>query len=187
MDAVLAALRSGAPVVIPTDTVYGLAADPRVQGATQKLFHLKGRATEKALPILGDSLDRLRDVALFDRRAEQLAERFWPGPLTLVLHRQSGCDWDLGGTDRSTVAVRVPAHPLTLDLLAISGPLAVTSANTSGAPPALTADLAVAAFEEPVTALDGGPAAQGLASTVLSLLNEPTILRVGALPAGELL
>ncbi len=187
LDAVLAALGAGAPVIIPTDTVYGLAADPRIEGATEKLFSLKGRPGDKALPVLGASLEALREVALFDDRAQEVAERFWPGPLTLVLRREEGLEWDLGGAGDSTVAVRIPAHPLTLDLLRITGPLAVTSANPSGAPPAVTAEMAVATFGKGIPILEGGRAKEGLASTVLSLVDEPRIIRSGAVPAEDLL
>lgn len=182
----LEALKSGAPIIIPTDTVYGLAADPRVEGATQVVFDLKKRVRDKALPVLGDSIESLSEVAVFDQHAEGLAERFWPGPLTLVLPRRTGCSWDLGGTGETSVAVRVPDHSLTRALLKKSGALATTSANLSGHPATTDARAAAEAFGGSIGVLDGGPAARGRESTVLSLLGEPRLLRVGSLSADEL-
>lgn len=183
---ILAALRAGEPVVIPTDTVYGVAVDPSIEGATERLFALKGRPPDKALPVLGASIESLRLVAQFDRRAESLAERFWPGALTLVLPRADGFEWPLGGKGDATVGVRIPDHAVALELLESYGPLAVTSANRSGEPPATTADETRRAFENRVQVLDGGPCTGGAASTVLSLVGEPHILRAGALTPAEL-
>ena len=182
----ISALSSGDPVIIPTDTVYGVAADPRVEGATDRLFALKGRPPEKALPILGGSIETLRSVAVFDERAEDLARRFWPGPLTLVLSRTDDCRWRLGGDDETTVAVRIPDHPLALELLRSYGALAVSSANRTGEPPATTAQMAQKAFDTPPVALDGGSCQGGTASTVLSLVGEPRILRAGDLSLEDL-
>ncbi len=178
------ALDAGEVVVIPTDTVYGLAARLDRPDAIQGIFELKGRNEAKALPVLGANRAAFDLVARFDTRAEDLAARFWPGPLTLVLPRAEAFEIDLGG-DGAGVAVRVPEHAATRELLAGSGPLAVTSANRSGEEPAQSYEDALAVFPD-IPSLDGG-AGTGRSSAVLSLLAEPKVLREGAIPASELL
>lgn len=179
---IAAALSEGAVAIIPTDTVYGVGALP--EGA-RAVFELKKRPVAKALPVLGAGVDDLRRVADLDEIALALAAAAWPGPLTLVLPRAGGFTADLGGTDPGTVAVRVPNHPLALEVLRLTGPLAVTSANISGEAPATTC----AAAEElwPGTpCLDGG-ACDGRPSTVVSVVGEPKVLREGELPASRVL
>ena len=136
--------------------------------------------------MLGADTDALRPIAVFDDEADALAERYWPGPLTLVLRRAPGFDADLGGDERSTVAVRVPARPVTLEVLRLTGPLAVTSANRSGDEPAATAAEARAAFGPNIPILDDGRVG-GEVSTVLSLTDGRRVLREGAVPARELI
>ena len=181
------ALARGELVVFPTDTVYGLAARPDDAAATQRLFAVKGRSHDLPLPILAGSLAAAHVVAQFDERAELLAAA-WPGPITLVLPRAADTlGWSLGGDGR-TVAVRIPKHPLALALLARSGPLAVTSANRSGAPPLEDAEALAAVFDEEVAVYlcQDGPLA-GAASTVVDLMAaEPRILRTGALSAADI-
>jgi L-threonylcarbamoyladenylate synthase len=173
-------LAAGEACVIPTDTVYGVAASV---AAANQLFELKGRPREKALPVLGSDPLSLEGVVLFDDRAHHLARRFWPGALTIVLPRAPGFDADLGG-DGTTIAVRVPAHRIALELLRLSGPLAVTSANRSGQAPATTA--ALAAEQLPgVHVLDGGRC-DGEPSTIVDLTTL-RVLREGALPAATVL
>ena len=184
-EEIAASLVAGRVAVLPTDTVYGIAAALDRPDAVRKIFELKGRPESKALPVLGSTVSSLRSVATFDADAEELAERYWPGPLTLVLKRSPAFDVDLGGDERATVAVRVPDRPVTLKVLRITGPLAVTSANRSGADPAANATEAFAAFDGSVPVLDDGPAG-GVISTVLSLIGERTVLREGAIPASEL-
>lgn len=187
MSEVIEALRSGGVVVIPTDTVYGLACLPRLGDAVQAIFELKGRPDDKPLPVLGDGIGALETVAVFDDRATELARRFWPGPLTLVLPRNASFTHDLGGDDMTTVAVRVPQNEVALELLSEAGPLATTSANRSGDPPATSAREAKEIFGDEVSAyVDGGPC-RGLPSTVLSLIGPPRVLREGALGADEVL
>lgn len=177
-----AALLAGSVAVVPTDTVYGVGARPEFAAA---IFALKNRSRDKALPVLGLDAEQLAGVAELDDRARALAERHWPGPLTLVVRRRPGFIADLGGTNPATVAVRVPAHPVALDLLRLTGPLAVTSANVSGEPPAH-------AFQEAcdlapdLVCVDGGTC-DGVPSTVLNLVGEPAILRQGAVDGRELL
>lgn len=191
-DAVLdaaAALRSGDLVVLPTDTVYGIAARPDRAEATARLFTAKGRPRDLELPVLVPDVATARTVARFDARAERLAARFWPGALTIVVPRAAASEgWDLGG-DPTTVGVRVPRHPLALAVLALAGPLAVTSANRSGEPTPADGDGVVAVFGEAVAVylLDAEPLA-GAASTVVDLAHgEARVLRAGAIDPDEVL
>lgn len=174
-----AALRAGGLAIVPTDTVYGLAALPETAAA---IFDVKRRPRDKALPVLGAATDQLGTVAILDERALALAARVWPGPLTVVVRRAPGFDADLGGSDDATVAVRVPDHPLALELLRSTGPLAVTSANVSGEPPATTAAAACSLAPDAVC-LDGGTC-DGAPSTVVKLVGDAQVLREGAL-AGD--
>src|SRR5688572_14121137 len=137
--------------------------------------------------MLGSDLESLTSVVQFDPRAVSLAGRFWPGPLTLVMRRAVGFDHDLGAGGSGSVAVRVPAFELTRRLLELTGPLAVTSANPSGAAPALTADDAKEMFgARAAFYLDGGRSPGGRASTVVSLVDEFSLLRPGPLDEDEL-
>jgi tRNA threonylcarbamoyl adenosine modification protein (Sua5/YciO/YrdC/YwlC family) len=184
--AVDAALRGGA-VVLPTDTVYGLATRPDDAAATARLFALKGRPKNLELPVLVPSAGAARAIAEFDERASALAVRFWAGPLTLVLPRTEGSrGWDLGG-DEETIGVRMPHHPSALAVLAQTGPLAVTSANLSGTPTPPTCEGVQDVFGDRVAVYlcDARPLV-GSASTVIDLAHgEPRFLRVGVLTPGE--
>jgi L-threonylcarbamoyladenylate synthase len=138
-DAAAAAL-SGGLVVIPTDTVYGVGTRPDDPAATRALFVVKGRPRDLGIPVLVASSAEAEEAAVLDDRARLLAARFWPGPLSLVLPRTDRSrGWDLGG-DATTIAVRIPRHPLALAVLSRTGPLAVTSANRSGEPTPATLD-----------------------------------------------
>jgi L-threonylcarbamoyladenylate synthase len=181
LDEAVAALETGSIVVVPTDTVYGIAGSPRMSRAIEAIYRAKGRLEDKPLPVLGASAVDLAAVVEFDERAQDLARRFWPGPLTLVLPRAQGFDADLGGTGAVGVGVRIPAFDLALALLERTGPLAVTSANKSGEPPATTAEEARRAVGDSVEVVMDGGKRDGVPSTVLSLVDEPTILRSGAL------
>ncbi len=179
-------LQRGAVVVVPTDTIYGLAALPENPDAVQWVFELKRRPDHKPLPILAATTYALEGIVEIDSAAAALAERFWPGPLTMVLPRAEGFDHDLGAGPSSTVAVRVPAHEVALSLLEHAGPLAVTSANLSGEPPATTVAEARAAFGDAIPVyLDGGTCSGG-ASTVVSFEDGLTILRPGPISEEEL-
>lgn len=184
----VAALRSGGLVVLPTDTVHGIAARPDDASATARLFEAKARPRELELPVLVPDVASAERIAVFDGRARALASRYWPGPLTLVLPRDPASrGWDLGG-DPETIGVRVPRHPLALAVLAISGPLAVTSANRSGEPTPADCGSIVEVFGDSVEVYlcDEGPLT-GEASTVLDLAHgEPRVLREGALSGEEL-
>jgi L-threonylcarbamoyladenylate synthase len=183
LDAALAALVEGELVVIPTDTVYGVAALLSLDEAVAALFVAKGRPGGKAIPILAGSLEDLEPIAELDERARRVGTELWPGPLTLVLPRRPGFGVDLGGTETETVAVRIPDHPVALELLERSGPLAVTSANRSGEPPATTLQAARAALGRSVAVYVEGGACPGTPSTVASLVGGIEILRSGRVGA----
>jgi tRNA threonylcarbamoyl adenosine modification protein (Sua5/YciO/YrdC/YwlC family) len=182
------ALRSGEVAVIPTDTVYGVAADAFDPAAVRKLLAAKGRGREMPPPVLVNSPSTVDALAVrIPDWARALFVEFWPGPLTVVLHQQASLQWDLGET-RGTVAVRVPDHPLTLEILGRTGPLAVSSANKTGHPAALDADAAEEMLGEDVSVIvDGGMVPGGEASTIIdATAAEPRLLRLGALPVEKI-
>lgn len=186
--AAVAALGRGELAVLPTDTVYGLAADAFTPSAVARLLAAKGRGRDMPVPVLVGSRGALD--AVVDRMPEpgsRLVEAFWPGALTLVARHTPHLSWDLGDT-RGTVAVRMPLHPLALDLLAASGPLAVSSANRSGQPPATTAGEAADQLGDAVAVyLDAGPAAAAVPSTIVDVTGaRPRVLRLGAVPLADL-
>ena len=187
LNEVASSLRAGGIAVVPTDTVYGVGCVPRLGDAVAKVFELKGRPTDKALAVLGDGVGALETIAEFDERAQRLARTFWPGPLTLVLPRVKGFTYDLGGVDDGSIAVRVPQHPVALELLGITGPLAVTSANLSGAAPATTVEEAREIFGDRVDRYVDGGLCRGVPSTVLALIGPPMVLREGTLERAALL
>jgi len=173
---------------VPTDTVYGLAAQPRLEPARRALFELKGRPEHLALPVLVPDLAGALELAAPGPAKDALAVlagRFWPGPLTVVvpLARAAGL---LVGGDGETVGLRCPGHALLLELLAATGPLAVTSANRHGEPPCTTTAQVRAVFAGALGAvLDGGPC-EGTPSSVVSLLGpEPELLRPGPVAVDE--
>ena len=176
------AVRGGEVVVLPTDTVYGVGVDAFSSEGVVAVLALKGRSREMPLPVLvpnPQTVDGLAtDVPAY---ARDLIAAFWPGPLTLVLHAQSSLMWDLGDTN-GTVALRMPRNDVTLALLSEVGPMAVTSANISGQPPAMTILDAAAQFGPAVRVyLDAGPSAGSQASTILDCTHQaPLILRAGA-------
>lgn len=180
-------VRAGRLVVLPTDTVYGVGADAFDPAAVAALLAAKGRGRHRPPPVLvGGHAELSRLAPDLPAGAAALAERFWPGGLTLVVRHAPGLSWDLGDAN-GTVGVRMPDHPVTLELLTVTGPLAVSSANLHGRPPADTATEAVGQLGGAVeTYLESGPSPVGIASTVLSLVGRPTILRAGAVPADRL-
>jgi tRNA threonylcarbamoyl adenosine modification protein (Sua5/YciO/YrdC/YwlC family) len=189
LEAAAEALGSGELVVLPTDTVYGVAGRPDLPGATGRIFEVKRRPPELTLPVLVAGTSDARRVASLGADAERLADRFWPGGLTLVLPRTEWSGpWDLGG-EGGTVGVRVPAHEVALELLARTGPLAATSANRSGHPtPSDCPGVRAALGDQVAVYLCAGSAASGVASTVVDLTaGEPRILREGAIPPDDVL
>lgn len=187
------ALRTGAVVAVPTDTVYGLAADPSQPRAVARLFSLKERPTAVALPVLVDGWDQVSAVAgRLDRAAEHLAERCWPGPLTLVVPRRRTFTADLGGPPgaRNTVGVRWPDHPVVRALCRELGPLVVTSANRHGVPPATRAGGVAVIFtgaEDLAVILDGGTCDRTPSTVVECRGPALRCLREGSIPWSDLL
>jgi len=177
-----AALGKGELAVIPTDTVYGLAADAFTPDAVTALLAAKGRGRQMPPPVLVGS--RRAAFALVEdvsSSASDLIDEFWPGGLTLVFRSSRSLVWDLGET-KGTVAVRMPLHAVALDLLKETGPLAVSSANFSGSPPAVTAADAESQLGDAVSVyLDGGPCPGEIASTIVDVTGPvPKLLRKGA-------
>lgn len=193
-----AAIRDGSLVVMPTDTVYGIGCDPYRASAVADLLGIKGRGKAMPPPVLAADVDQalaLADWTLVAEeqrgaaqlRAERLARAYWPGALTLIVPTSRPFGWDMQ-THGRTVAVRVPDEDLTRRLLDRTGPLAVTSANLTGRPPALTAEEARAYFGDRVRCyLDGGRAKVGEASTIINCMaNPPQVIRAGALDWEEI-
>jgi tRNA threonylcarbamoyl adenosine modification protein (Sua5/YciO/YrdC/YwlC family) len=183
VDAAVRAIQSGDLVVLPTDTVYGLAADAFSPMAVNLLLAAKGRGRDLPVPVLVGSwrtLDGLVDE--LGPLARAMVERFWPGPLTLVVRAAASLAWDLGET-RGTVAVRMPLQPVTLEILSQTGPLAVSSANRSGLPPAVEAEEAQRQLGDSVRVyLDAGPVGDPVPSTIVDLTGDHArVLRTGAL------
>ncbi len=182
------AVRAGELVVLPTDTVYGLGADAFDADAVRRLLEAKGRGREMPPPVLVGSAVTLNALASeVNDWTRTLVEHYWPGPLTVVVRQQASLQWDLGET-RGTVAVRMPHDPVALELLSRTGPLAVSSANTTGEPAATDADGAAAMLGDKVSViLDGGPTADDRPSTIVDCTgSQPRVLRVGAIPVAEL-
>lgn len=165
------ALGRGELIVVPTDTVYGVAADAFTPAAVQRLLDAKGRGRQSPPPVLIANTATLAALAAeVTEPVTKLAEAFWPGPLTIVMEANPSLSWDLGDTG-GTVALRIPDHPLTLELLRETGPLAVSSANRSGEPPARTAADAQDMLGQSVSVyLDAGATAgDGAASTIIDV------------------
>ena len=188
IPAAAAAVRRGEVVVLPTDTVYGIGCDAFDANAVASVLAAKGRGRDMPPPVLIPTARTAQGLATeVPDYAQRLMEKFWPGPLTLVLKAQTSLHWDLGETN-GTVALRVPDNAIALDLLADIGPMAVTSANTTGDPAARSVDEAVGMLGESVAVyLDGGAAAEGEASTIVDCTGEsPVTLRFGAITQDEI-
>jgi L-threonylcarbamoyladenylate synthase len=187
LDSAAAIIRSGGIVVVPTDTVYGLAARPDVPEAVQAVYRAKGRPGGMHLPVLASSVGQVRDLGVaFDSAATALAERWWPGPLTIAFGfepRATRPDWLVGRTE---VAVRIPDHDFVRALLGQTGVLVVTSANAHGAPTSLTAAGASSSLRTSVgLVVDGGELTE-VPSTLVNLCGvEAVVERDGAIPAAE--
>jgi L-threonylcarbamoyladenylate synthase len=182
------AVQRGQLVVLPTDTVYGIGADAFDPDAVRRLLAAKGRGREMPPPVLVSAATTLDALAVgVPTYARELIKQLWPGALTLVCRQQPSLQWDLGDT-RGTVAVRMPDHPVALELLSRTGPLAVSSANKSGLSAALDADAAERMLGSSVTVLiDDGPTPGVEPSTIVDVTGPAgRVLRVGAIPIGRL-
>jgi L-threonylcarbamoyladenylate synthase len=191
VEAAAEAIRAGNLVVLPTETVYGIASRPDDEEATARLFAAKRRPEDLNLPVLAPTSEAAWGLAVASPAAVHLAHQFWPGPLTLVLPRtERSRGWELGMSPGS-VALRVPDHQLTRALLGMTGPLAATSANLSGEPPLEHPGTLVRTFGERVAVYlllaAGVPHPGGMPSTVVDLTRDPpAILRAGPLDAARL-
>jgi L-threonylcarbamoyladenylate synthase len=182
------AVRDGQLVVLPTDTVYGVGADAFTSQAVAALLAAKGRGRNMPPPVLVGSVGAATALTeSLGAFGQDLIDEFWPGPLTLVFRASPTLMWDLGDT-MGTVAVRMPLHPVALDLLRRTGPMAVSSANKHSLPAATTADEAQAQLGDAISVyLDGGPCADNVPSTILDLTGTvPRMLRAGALSVDDL-
>jgi L-threonylcarbamoyladenylate synthase len=183
-----AVLRKSDLAVMPTDTVYGVAADAFSPAAVAGLLAAKGRGRDLPPPVLVGTM-RAATALIEDLNAsgKDLIEEFWPGGLTLVVRASRSLIWDLGDT-KGTVAVRMPLHELALDLLKETGPLAVSSANRAGEPPATTADGAQEQLGDAVSVyLDGGTCPGEVPSTIVDVTGSvPRLLRAGVVPVERL-
>jgi len=182
LTAAFTALRGGKLVVLPTDTLYGLGCDAFDSVGVTALLRAKNRGRDMPVPVLVGSWQTIDGLVFtVTTAARSLVEAFWPGGLSLVVQQAPSLSWDLGDT-RGTVMLRMPLHPVALELLREVGPMAVSSANISGEPPATTAALAREQLGASVGVyLDGGPCAAAVPSTIVDLTGErPLVLREGA-------
>src|SRR5512138_1024273 len=187
LERAIAVLQSGGLVAIPTDTVYGVAALVSSAQAIERIYQVKERSESKAIAVLIGEITQLSQVAASQpEAARRLAERFWPGALTLVVPRHPTLPENL--SPRPTIGVRMPDHAFTRRLLALTGPLATSSANLSGGPNPRSAQEVLAQLEGRIElVLDGGDAPGGVPSTVVDCTGEtPVILRQGAIEAEKL-
>ena len=182
------AVQQGKLVVFPTDTVYGIGADAFDPASVRRLLAAKGRGRDMPPPVLVSAPTTLDALAVgVPSYARALIDAFWPGPLTVVCRQQPSLQWDLGDT-RGTVAVRMPDHEVALELLARSGPMAVSSANLTGKDAATDADQADEMLGAAVEVLlDGGPTPGSVPSTIVDATGESgRVLRLGAISLGRL-
>lgn len=185
LRAAAAAVSDGKLVILPTDTVYGVGADPFNAGAIEALLAAKGRGRNKPSAVLIAKPETVDGLAMsVPSYARHLMEKFWPGGLTLIFRAQPSLMWDLGDTN-GTVGLRIPDDAIARALLEKTGPLAVSSANQTGQPTATTITEAGFAFGPAVEAyLDGGERTGGTPSTIIDCTKpDPVMLREGALSA----
>ncbi|MEU8177089.1 L-threonylcarbamoyladenylate synthase [Microbispora hainanensis] len=184
----ISTVRRGELVVLPTDTVYGVGADAFTPSAVNALLEAKGRGRDIPVPVLVGTVRAANAlVESLGTYGQDLVDAFWPGPLTLILRANRSLSWDLGDT-KGTVAVRMPLHPVALDLLKETGPMAVSSANRSGNPAPTTVDEAEEQLGDAVDVyLDAGPCADTIPSTIVDLTTAvPRVLRKGAVPVDKI-
>jgi L-threonylcarbamoyladenylate synthase len=177
----VSALKGGSLVVLPTDTVYGIGADAFDNEAVASLLSAKGRGRDMPVPVLVGSWHTIEGLVYsVPHTARELIRAFWPGALSLVVRQAPSLRWDLGDAN-GTVMVRMPLHPVAIELLREVGPMAVSSANISGRPAAVTAEDARGQLGDLVEVyLDAGPSQQQAASTIVDLTGaHPRVLRQG--------
>ncbi|MCW2872171.1 L-threonylcarbamoyladenylate synthase [Actinacidiphila oryziradicis] len=182
------AVRRGELVVLPTDTVYGIGADAFSSEAVGDLLEAKGRGRNMPSPVLIGSPNTLHGLVTdFSEQAWELVDAFWPGALTLVARHQPSLQWDLGDT-RGTVAIRMPLHPVAIELLTVTGPMAVSSANLTGHPSPQDCDAAQEMLGDSVAIyLDAGPTPAAVPSSIVDVTGKlPVLLRAGAISADQL-
>lgn len=182
------AVRTGRLVVLPTDTVYGLGCDAFRADAVRALLKAKNRGPDMPVPVLVGSWSTIDGLVFgVPRSARQLIEAFWPGGLSLVLPHAPSLSWDLGST-KGTVMLRMPLHPVALELLRDVGPMAVSSANISGQPAPATVSGALEQLGQTVPVyLDGGDSGEPVASTIVDLTgDDPLVLREGAVSTADI-
>lgn len=182
LEDICAAIKTGQAIVFPTDTVYGIGADPASSLAVNRVLAAKGRGRQMPPPVLLANPQQAELVATqISSAARALMEDFWPGALTLILRTGDLVKYDLGDLP-DTIAVRIPNHPAALQILEKTGPLAVTSANLTGAEPAENCRQAIDYFGEKVAVyVDGGATAGVIPSTIVSCVAETKILRQGVI------
>ncbi|WP_193048300.1 L-threonylcarbamoyladenylate synthase [Mycolicibacterium baixiangningiae] len=183
--AAVGALKEGGLVVLPTDTVYGIGADAFDNAAVAALLAAKGRGRDMPVPVLVGSWHTIEGlVYTVPNTARELIRAFWPGALSLVVRQAPSLPWDLGDAN-GTVMLRMPLHPVAIELLRAVGPMAVSSANISGRPAAVSAADAREQLGDMVDVyLDAGPSEQQAASTIVDLSGaHPRILRTGPVTA----
>jgi L-threonylcarbamoyladenylate synthase len=188
IEAAISTIARGDLVVLPTDTVYGIAADAFKPWSVTALLNAKGRGRNTPPPVLVGSRQTLDGLVFsLPKEARDLVDAFWPGALTVVVEHAPTLQWDLGDT-YGTVAVRMPLHPVALEVLQRTGPLAVSSANRTGLPPAVTAAEAREQLGFAVaTYLEAGPCADPIPSTIVDCSGPiPRVLRDGAVPFEKL-
>ncbi|RLF19476.1 MAG: threonylcarbamoyl-AMP synthase [Thermoprotei archaeon] len=170
-------VKSGGLIIYPTDTVYGLGADPFNVDAVKKVFHVKRRQS-KPLPVLASRLEHIFKICDFDERALTLAEAFWPGPLTIVVKKKETLP-SIVTAGRNTVGVRIPNHEIAREIIEICGGLLIgTSANISGHSPPKSAEEAIRELGSLVDiVIDSGSAPLGIPSTIVDLTVDPPIIR----------
>lgn len=180
----VAILQAGGVVAMPTDTLYGLAADPFSSAAIARVFAVKGRSLDRAMPLVAADVDQVvSQLGPLSELARRLASRYWPGPLTLLVARPSSIPADVSG-GRDEIGVRVPAHAVTRELCRASGRLlTATSANLSGEPPSNDPDVIERALGTGVDLLlDAGRTPGGAPSTIIDVTGrDPRLVRPGAI------
>ncbi|OPX05064.1 L-threonylcarbamoyladenylate synthase [Mycobacterium sp. AT1] len=184
----ISALKGGRLVVMPTDTVYGIGADAFDGAAVAALLAAKGRGRDMPVPVLVGSWHTIDGLVYsVPESARELIRAFWPGALSLVVQQAPSLQWDLGDA-QGTVMLRMPLHPVAIDLLREVGPMAVSSANISGRPAAVTAADAREQLGDLVEVyLEAGPSANGAASTIVDLTGaQPRILREGPISSAAI-